>query len=103
MTTNQTIKNPFVRTTDKAEAIVLFWVERIEHVNIGKRAAKQYLKNQLGDKEGDIAYDRGYILCDTVADAKAVAEELRRVTDCSVGQFVFGAKIYVAPNTDTLK
>jgi hypothetical protein len=98
MTDLQSNTNPFVRKTHAANAIVLFWVERIAHVNIGKRAAKHFLNTRMGANEGADALKRGYILCDTYEDALVVAQELRAVTDMSVGQFVFGAKVYVSPN-----
>jgi hypothetical protein len=100
MNTESTV-NPFVRRTPFANAVVLFWVQRLEYVTIGKRAAKHFLNTRMGEKDGKAAYERGYILCDTLEDANAIHAEMLAYRDSSVSQYVFAVRVYADPKLAT--
>lgn len=88
--------SPFKQTAPTPRGLVTFWVERVSHVAIGKRAAKLFLEELLGEKNAKAALRTGFFYVDDEAKAIECVKMLKGLRDMHVSQYVFGARAFKA-------
>lgn len=89
-------RDPFKQTAPTPQGLVAFWVERPTHVRIGKKAARIFMENLFGEKEGRTILRNGFFYVDTQEDAIHCVKVLKKLQDIEVAQFVFGARAFKA-------
>ena len=90
-------KNPYLRTSTLAGAIVVFDTWRPEYRAVAKRAASAYLLGVFGAKAAKRIERQGYFAVDSLADAMICKHEMEAYRDSTVSQFVFNTSVFVPP------